>query len=218
MLVILLGLTGSIAMGKSRAAAAFRALGVPVFDSDAAVHALMQPRGPAAATIAAAFPGCGSPEAGIDRKALSARVLGDAPALARLERILHPAVRTAQGRYLRRAARARVPLVVLDIPLLFETGGETRLDRVAVVSASATLQRQRALARPGMTAERLTAILDKQLPDRVKRRRADFVLPTAADRGSVLAHAQAIIASLRLVPSVAWPQRWLVHHHKGDHA
>ena len=183
--MILLGLTGSIAMGKSRAAAAFQALGVPVFDSDAAVHALMQPHGLAAAEIAAAFPGCGSAEDGIDRKALGAQVLGDPAALARLERILHPAVRVAQGRYLRRAARGRVPLVALDIPLLFETGGETRLDRVAVVSAPATLQRQRALTRPGMTPARFAAILDKQLPDAAKRR----VAPTSSSRRAPTAAA-----------------------------
>ena len=213
--MILLGLTGSIAMGKSRAAAAFRALGTPVFDSDAAVHALMLPQGAAAAAIALTFPGCGSDEAGIDRKALGARVLGDAHALARLERILHPAVRAAQGRFLRRAARAGVPLVVLDIPLLFETGGEARVDRVAVVSAGAVLQRERALKRPGMTAARLGAILGRQVPDAEKRRRADFVIPSHADRGGVIAHAGAVIEALRPLPPSAWPQRWLAHHHLG---
>lgn len=207
--MILLGLTGSIAMGKSRAALAFRLEGVPVFDADGAVHALMAAGGPAVPEVAAAFPGTLAEGGAIDRKELGRRVFGDPDALRRLEAILHPAVRAAEGKFLRRAARAEAPLVVLDIPLLLETGGEIRVDRVAVVSAHRLLQEQRALARPGMTPERLRGILSKQLPDAVKRRRADYVIPSGQDRGLLRRRVAAIVADARRLEPRAWPGTWL---------
>lgn len=195
--MMVLGLTGSIAMGKSRAAAAFRTRGVPVFDADAAVHALLAPGGSAVATVAAAFPSCADGAGGIDRGALGAVVLGDPSALARLEALLHPSVRAAERRFLGRARRARAPVVVLDIPLLLEGRARRRVDCVAVVSANRVLQRQRALSRPGMTEERFAAVLKKQLPDADKRRRADYVVPSGADRGLIIAAVDAILSDLR---------------------
>lgn len=205
--MIVLGLTGSIAMGKSRAAHAFRLRGVPVFDADAAVHALMAPAGAAVAAIDTAFPGCRSTDGGIDRKALGAAVLGNPPALARLERILHPLVRAAEHGFLRRACRESAAAVVLDIPLLLETGGERRVDRVAVVSANPVLQRQRALARPGMTSSRLAAIMAKQMPDAMKRRRAAYIIPSGADRGLLIATIDVILDELKRLAPYAWPRR-----------
>ncbi|NBC96970.1 MAG: dephospho-CoA kinase, partial [Deinococcus-Thermus bacterium] len=174
--MIVLGLTGSIAMGKSTAAAMLRRIGVPVHDSDAAVHALTGPGGAAVPAIAAAFPGtvtATATGAAVDRRALGARVFGDPAALARLEAILHPLVRARSHAFLCRQARHRMPVVVLDIPLLFETGAEARCDRVLVVSAPAFLQRARVLARPGMTEAKLAGILARQMPDAEKRRLAD---------------------------------------------
>ena len=181
--MILLGLTGSIAMGKSRAADRFRAFGVPVFDSDAQVHAMFAPGGEAVAPVAAAFPGCLRPGGGIDRNVLGQAVLGRPDELRRLEAIVHPLVRASQARFLRRACRAGAELVVLDVPLLLETGGDRRVDAVAVVWASPMLQAQRALRRPGMTAAKLASIRAEQLPDRLKRRRADYVIPSGFDGG-----------------------------------
>lgn len=195
--MMVLGLTGSIAMGKSRAAAAFRTRGVPVFDADAAVHVLLAPRGAAVAAVAAAFPSCADDAGGIDRRALGAAVLGDPSALARLEALLHPLVRDAEHRFLGRARRERAPVVVLDIPLLLEGRTRRRVDRVAVVSANRVLQRQRALTRPGMTEGRLAAVLAKQMPDADKRRRADYVIPSGADRGLIIAAIDTILADLR---------------------
>lgn len=209
--MLLLGLTGSIAMGKSHAVRLFRAYGVPVFDADAAVHDLLGPRGGAVAPVLAAFGGCGSPGTGIDRRALGARVLGDAGALRRLEAIVHPLVRRAEKRFLERQCRDRRPLVVLDVPLLFETGGHRRLDRVAVVSAHPALQRQRALRRPGMTEDRLQAILDKQLPDPQKRRRADFVIPSGFDRGASARAVAGIVRRMHRLEPRAWPALWMFH-------
>ena len=205
--MILLGLTGSIAMGKSRAAVRFRAFGVPVFDSDAEVHALFAPGGAATAPVAAAFPGCGDASGGIDRKVLGQAVLGRPEELRRLEAIVHPLVRAGQGRFLRRACRAGAELVVLDVPLLFETGGERRVDAVAVVWASPMLQAQRALRRPGMTAGRLASIRAQQLPDRVKRRRADYVIPSGFDGGVLADHVAGVIADVRRRAPRAWPPR-----------
>lgn len=169
----ILGLTGSIGMGKSATAAMFRELGVPVHDADAAVHALYA--GEAAPLIEAAFPGTVS--AGVvDRPTLSARVLGNDEAMRRLEAIVHPLVAAHKAAFLDRwSAR---PLVLLDVPLLFETGGERRCDAVVVVSADAAVQRSRVLARPGMTPERFEAILARQVPDSEKRRRAHAVIDT----------------------------------------
>ncbi|MDX6750499.1 dephospho-CoA kinase [Geminicoccaceae bacterium 1502E] len=209
--MLLLGLTGSIAMGKSHAVRLFRAFGVPVFDADAAVHGLFAPGGAAVAPVLAAFAGCGSPEGGIDRRALGARVLGDAAALRRLETIVHPLVRAGERQFLERQCRDRRPLVVLDIPLLLETGGQRRVDRVAVVSAHPALQRQRALRRPGMSEARLSAILDKQLPDAQKRRRADFVIPAGFDRGASAAAVEAILVRMHGLEPRAWPRLWMRH-------
>jgi dephospho-CoA kinase len=203
--VILLGLTGSIAMGKSRAAERFRGFGVPVFDSDAQVHALMAPGGAAVAPVARAFPGCLAAGGGIDRPSLGRMVLGRPDELRRLEAIVHPLVRAAQDRFLRRACRAGAELVVLDVPLLYETGGDRRVDAVAVVATSAMLQTQRALRRPGMSAEKLARIRGEQLPDRVKLRRADFVIATGHDAGLLAAQVGRIIVALRRRPPRAWP-------------
>lgn len=178
-----LGLTGSIGMGKSATAQMFRALGVPVHDADASVHALY--RGAAVAPVEAAFPGVAR-DGVIDRAALGARVLGDAEAMKRLEAIVHPLVRNAEREFLAAARNKGAHLVVLDIPLLYETGGEKRCDGVAVVSAPAAVQRERVLARPGMDEARFAAILARQLPDVEKRARAHFVI----DSGAGFAFAQ----------------------------
>jgi dephospho-CoA kinase len=188
-------LTGSIGMGKSTAANTFRRLGVPVFDADAAVHRLQGPGGRAVAPIAAAFPGAvrDTPRGPrVDREALRRAVLGDNAALSRLERIVHPLVRDAERRFLSAARRRAEPLVVLDIPLLFETRGEGRCDSVLVVTAPAAVQRRRVLRRPGMTEERLRAILARQVPDSEKRRRADHVVRTGLSRF----HAQRAIRAI----------------------
>jgi dephospho-CoA kinase len=176
--VIILGLTGSIGMGKSTAAAMLRRLGLPVHDADATVHRLLAAGGGAVREVLAAFPDVGSVEAGIDRQALGRRVFDDPPALRRLEQILHPKVRAATSCFLASAARRRAPIVVLDVPLLYETGGETRCDAVLVVSAPAFLQRQRVLKRPGMTEAKFQAISGKQVPDRLKRRLTPYVVET----------------------------------------
>jgi dephospho-CoA kinase len=206
--MLVLGLTGGIAMGKSHAARAFRAFGVPVFDADAAVHELLAPGGGAIRAVAAAFPGSLSEMQGIDRAALGRLVFADPVARRRLEAILHPRVREAEGRFLARCCRDGRRIVVLDIPLLLETGGERRCDRVAVVSAPAWLQVQRAMARPGMTAARLDAIRASQLPDRLKRRRADFVIVSGLDRGATVRQIGAVLRELRHVEGEAWPRRW----------
>jgi dephospho-CoA kinase len=194
--MIVLGLTGSIAMGKSAAARTFCAFGLPVFDADAAVHRLLGPGGAGVRPVAEAFPDCVRDRA-IDRPALGRRVFGDPAALQRLEAILHPLVRAEQARFLARCRAQGERLAVLDIPLLYETGGERRLDAVAVASAPAFLQSQRVLRRKGMTPARLAAIRARQLPDREKRRRADFVIPTGLDRRRAVQAIAAIIDRLR---------------------
>ena len=203
----LLGLTGSIAMGKSTAAATFRALEVPVFDADAAVHRLLAPAGAAVAAVSAAFPACVR-DGAIDRRALGRVAFADPAALARLEAILHPQVRTAERRFLARCAALRRPLVVLDIPLLFETAGERLVDAVAVTSAPPFVQAQRVLARAGMTPERLAAIRTRQIADAEKRRRADFVIPTGLERRHAVAAIVALVDRLRGRAGRAWPGRW----------
>lgn len=192
-----LGLTGSIAMGKSEAARMFRRLSVPVFDADAEVHRALAPGGRGFEAVAAAFPAA-VVEGIIDRQKLGAAVFGDTPALKRLEAILHPLVGLARKAFLRRARAHRVPVVVLDVPLLYETAGERRCDFVAVVSAPPFVQRRRALRRPGMTPEKFAAIVARQVPDREKRRRADFVIPSGLGRRPAL---QTIRRLLRLVSS-----------------
>lgn len=192
----ILGLTGSIGMGKSTAAAMLRRLGVPVHDADATVHALFAPGGKAVAAVDAAFPGVVKGGA-VDRAALGAKVFGDDAALRRLEAIVHPLVRAAERDFLARHRRYRTRLVVLDIPLLFETHGEARCDVVAVVSAPAFLQAARVLARPGMTRTRLDAVLAKQMPDRQKRRRADVVIPTGLGKGPAWKRLKALVQRMR---------------------
>ena len=191
---VILGLTGSIGMGKSATAKMFSALGVPVHDADAAVHALYGPGGEAASAIGTAFPGVLDPQGGVDRARLRAAVLGDSGRMATLEAIVHPLVRAASTAFLARHADA--PLVVLDIPLLYETGGESRCDAVAVVSAPPEVQRARVLARPGMTADAFAAILVKQMPDAEKRARADFVIDTSCGFPAAEAEVARIVAAL----------------------
>ena len=195
--MIILGLTGSIGMGKSTAAAVLRRLGVPVFDADRAVHQLLAASGAAVAVVSAEFPGTASDAGGIDRSQLAQRVFTDPAALRRLEAILHPMVAAEEARFVARWRARREPLVVLDIPLLFETGAERRCDYVAVVSAPALVQRQRVLRRAGMTEIRLKAILQKQTPDHEKRRRADFIVLTGAGRSVSLRRLRAIVRFLR---------------------
>ncbi|MEH3158873.1 MAG: dephospho-CoA kinase [Sphingomonas taxi] len=190
---LILGLTGSIGMGKSTVAAMFAAEGVPVFDADATVHRLQGPGGRLVEAIEAAFPGTTS-AAGVDRPALSAAVLGDDAAMRRLEGIVHPAVAEERAAFL--AAHADAPLVVFDIPLLFETGGDRAVDRVVVVSAAAAVQRARTLARPGMTAERFDAILACQLPDADKRARADTVIATDVSLDQTREAVRRVIACM----------------------
>ena len=191
--MIQLGLTGSIGMGKSTVAAMFEARGVPVFDADAAVHGLQGPGGRLVAEIEARFPDTTGP-AGVDRTALAEAVLGDAAALRRLEALVHPAVAADRAAFL--AAHAAAPIVVLDIPLLFETGGDGAVDKIAVVSAPAAIQRARVLARPGMTTDRFEAILARQMPDSEKRERADFIIDTGAALDATRAQVDAVIACL----------------------
>ncbi len=194
--MIVLGLTGSIGMGKSTAARMLRRLGLPVHDADAVVHGLLAKGGAAVAEVAAAFPGV-ERDGAINRQALGARVFGDAPALTRLEAILHPSVRRSQKTFLKRQVRLRRPIAVLDIPLLFETGAERFCDRVIAVSAPALVQRARVLKRPGMTVEKLAAIQGQQVPDREKRRRADFVVPTGLRKADALRRLRKIVRLLR---------------------
>jgi dephospho-CoA kinase len=174
--VIIIGLTGSIGMGKTTTAGLFAARGIPVFDADAEVHRLYA--GPLAARVGAAFPGVVD-QGSVNRAKLAARVTGDREALARLEAIVHPAVRAAEGAFLDKARLDHAMAAVLDIPLLFETGRDRDVDCIIVVSAPADVQRARVLARPGMTQERFNAILARQLPDAEKRIRADHVIDTS---------------------------------------
>jgi len=202
-----IGLTGSIGMGKSTAAAALRRLGVPVHDADAEVHRLLRSDRKLIASIEAAFPGVTGP-GGVDRPALGAKVFNDAAALRRLEALIHPRVRRSEIAFLRQACAARRPIAVLDIPLLFETGGETRCDATMVVAAPRFLQEQRVLARRGMTRERLTAIRRRQLSDEEKLRRADVVIPTGLDRRTALRILKQALAVLRVsMPPHRGPRR-----------
>jgi dephospho-CoA kinase len=208
--MFVLGLTGSIGMGKSTASQTFRSFGVPVFEADLAVHALLAPGGAAVAPVGPAFPGCADPAGGIDRGALGRRVFGDAAALALLEAIVHPLVRRAERAFLERCAAARQPVAVLDIPLLYETDGERLVDAVAVVSAPGYLQAQRVLRREGMSPERLAAIRGRQTPDVEKRRRADFVIPTGLDRRRSARAIARIIDRVRGRRGTRWPRAWPV--------
>jgi dephospho-CoA kinase len=191
--MIVLGLTGSIGMGKSTTAKMFTEAGVPVHDSDETVHRLYA--GKAAPLVEAAFPGT-TVSGSVDRTELARRVLGDAAALKRLEAIIHPLVRADADAFLARHRAAGAPLAVLDIPLLFETGGRDRVDKVVVVTASAEIQRTRVLARPGMSEEKLASILAKQVPDAEKRRLADFIIDTGQGLEAARAAVKAIVAEL----------------------
>lgn len=193
---MILCLTGSIGMGKSETARMFAAEGVPVFDADAAVHSLMSRDGAAVAAVEAAFPGVVQ-DGAVDRKLLGARVFNDEAALRRLEQIIHPLVRAAEQEFIAAAAARGAPLVVLDIPLLFETAGEGRCDHVVVVTASPEVQRARVLARPGMTEERFATILAKQMPDAEKRRRADFIIHTEHGLDDARRQVRQLIATLK---------------------
>ncbi|MFQ5773811.1 MAG: dephospho-CoA kinase [Kiloniellaceae bacterium] len=206
---IVIGLTGSVGMGKSTAAGMLRRMGLPLHDADAAVHRLLAQGGAAVKPVKAAFSGV-TWRGAIDRKKLGARVFENAEALRRLEAILHPLVRHSARRFLKIAARQRRRLAVLDIPLLFETGGEAMCDAVIVVSAPEFVQRARVLARPGMTAARFRAIRAKQMPDRLKRRRADFVVKTGLSRRETLRQLRVVVRLLRASPRRrprrrAWP-------------
>lgn len=190
---VILGLTGSIGMGKSTVARMFADAGVPVFDADAVVHRLQGPEGGLVAEIETAFPGTTGPD-GVNRTTLAERVLAEPEDLRRLEALIHPAVRREQETFL--AANAAAPLVVLDIPLLFEKGLDAQCDKVAVVSADGEVQRLRTLARPGMTPEKFLRVLSHQMPDVEKRARADFVIPTDCSLDETRASVAAIIACL----------------------
>ena len=195
--MFILGLTGSLGMGKSATARLFAEEGVPVHDADAVVHRLYE--GEAVDAIEAAFPGTTS--AGkVDRHKLAERVLGDAAALQALEAIVHPLVHDAERRLLAEAQARGEKVVVLDIPLLFETGGDRRVDAVVVVSAPPEVQRARVLERPGMTIEKLEAILAKQMPDAEKRRRADFVVETSQGFDAACAQVRAILDAVAKMP------------------
>jgi dephospho-CoA kinase len=204
--MIVLGLTGSIGMGKSTAARMLKRMGAPVCDSDAVVHTLLGKGGAAVPAIDAAFPGVVR-DGAVDRRALGAAVFGNPQALKRLEGILHPAVQTAQCSFLRQAARGGAKVAVLDIPLLFETGGERRVDRTVVVTAPFMIQRSRVLARPGMTPEKFTAILARQMPDAEKRRRADYVVNTGDGRLRTRRALHRIMNDVKRLRGRQWPPR-----------
>lgn len=202
-----IGLTGSIAMGKSTAARLLRRRGVLVHDSDAAVHRLLARGGEAVAAVEAAFPGVVM-DGVVDRGALGARVFGDAAALERLERILHPLARASSRRFVAQQARRGARLVVLDIPLLFETRAERSLDAVIVVTAPAWLQRARVLRRPGMTEAKLAAILARQTPDHEKRRHADAVVTSALGVARTRRDLQSALRRLTASGRRRWGPGW----------
>ncbi|MGA2951040.1 MAG: dephospho-CoA kinase [Caulobacteraceae bacterium] len=194
--MIVVGLTGSIGMGKSATAAMFAEAGAPVYDADAEVRRLYAPGGGAVAKVEAAFPGV-VVDGAVDRGRLGERVLGDPEALAKLNGIVHPLMGEARAEFFRAAREGGAEVVVLDIPLLFETGGERNVDKVVVVSAPEALQRERVLARPGVTAAKLAAILAAQTPDAEKRARADFVVDTSQGFDHAREQVKAILAALR---------------------
>ena len=191
----IVGLTGSVGMGKSTAAAMLRRMGVPVYDADAAVHRMMRRGGSAVAAVAAAFPGV-ERNGAIDRAALGQRVFGDAEAMKRLEAIIHPQVREDERAFLAAMQRRKAKLVVMDVPLLFESGRQKRYDATIVVTAPAFLQRARVLARPGMTAARVAAIAARQMSDAEKRRRADVLVPSGLGRAVTWCRLRAVLRAL----------------------
>lgn len=194
--MMLIGLTGSIGMGKSETAKMFAAEGVPIYDADAAVHALYAKGGAAVGPIGEAFPGA-IKDGAVDRAALSKAVLGQPDEFRKLESIIHPLVAKVQLEWLAARRDEGAEIVVLDIPLLFETGGEARVDKVVVVSAPADVQRARVLTRPGMSEEKLDAILAKQVPDAEKRAKADYVVETSRGLDDARAQVKAIISNLK---------------------
>jgi dephospho-CoA kinase len=197
--MIILGLTGSIGMGKSTTAKLFAEAGVPVYDADATVHRLYE--GEAAPAIEAAFPGT-TVEGKVDRARLSARVVNDSAAIKRLEGIVHPMLGASRQKFLHEAEQSGAPVVVVDVPLLFETGGEKRVDAVVVVTTSPEIQRERVLTRANMTPEMLATVLTRQLPDAEKRKRADFLVDTSHGLDPVRARIRDI-----LTEAVKLPQR-----------
>lgn len=213
--MVILGLTGSIGMGKSTVAGMLRRLGLPLHDADATVHRLMAKDGRAVPAIKAAFPGVVR-DGAVDRKKLGAAVFGKPEALRRLEAILHPLVREETERFLRLHARRRAPLVVLDIPLLYETGAERRVDAVLAVTAPPQIQRQRVLARPGMTEERFQQILAQQTPDAEKRRRADFLLQNGLSKAQTLKRLRRIVTLAKGLEPRHWPPRRQPPFHSGS--
>ena len=192
-MMFVLGLTGSIGMGKSTAAAMFRAEGIAVHDADAVVHALY--RGEAAPVIEAAFPGT-TRDGVVDRAILGARVLDDPAALARLEAIMHPLVAASRDGFLTETEKTGARFVVLDVPLLFETGGDRRVDAVVLVTAPEAVQKERVSRRPGMTPERLAVILARQMPDGEKRKRAHFIIDTGGEFAATARQVRAILRAL----------------------
>lgn len=204
--MLLVGLTGSIGMGKSETARMFAELGVPVYDADAAVHTLYGPDGEAVERLRVLFPSA-IVNGAVDRTKLGALTLHNPEALKALEKIIHPLVGAAQLHFLANAETAHAPMVVLDIPLLFETGGEARVDAVVVVSAPAPVQRERVLKRPGMTAEKFEAILARQTPDAEKRARADIVIDTSQGLAHAFDQVKRAHALLLTKPARVWAQR-----------
>jgi dephospho-CoA kinase len=204
--MITVGLTGSIGMGKSTTAAMFAAEGVPVYDADAEVHALYAKGGAAVAPLEAAFPGV-VVDGAVDRAKLSHHVVGKPDELKRLEAIVHPLVGESRVGFFQKAVADGADIVILDIPLLFETGGEKRMDAVVVVSAPADLQRERVLARPGMDEAKLDAILARQMADAEKRARAHFVIDTSQGLDAARAQVRDVLKRLRAGPLDALPER-----------
>ena len=191
--VIVIGLTGSVGMGKSTTAGLFAKEGVPVFDADAVVHALY--RGPAVAAVETAFPGV-TKDGTIDREALGRRVLDDGAAMKRLEAIVHPLVRARREAFLADSRASGAKAALLDIPLLYETGGDVDVDTVVLASAPEPVQKARVMGRPGMTAARFAAILARQMPDAEKRRRADFIIETGAGLEEAARQVRAVLTAL----------------------
>jgi dephospho-CoA kinase len=206
--MLIIGLTGSIGMGKSTAAARIRTLGVGVCDADAIVHKLYKTGGAAVEAIEAAFPGTSSEDGGIDRQRLAAALLADGAAFKQLEAIVHPLVHAAERQFLHEKAAKGADKAVLEIPLLFETGGEKRVDVTIVVSAPPEIQRQRVLDRPGMTPEKLDQILSRQVPDEEKRSRADFVVDTSRTIPETEAQIDRIMAQLDGRTGTAFAEHW----------
>ena len=195
--MIKLGLTGSIGMGKSTTASMFSARGVPVYDADAAVHQVYAPGGAAVKAVSEAFPDVLDAQGGIDRSKLRERVVGDSEAMKRLEQIIHPIVSGLQVSFLEKTASQGAEIIVLDVPLLYETGGDKRVDYVVVVTAPEDVQRERVLARGQLTPAQLGEILTRQLPDKEKRQRADFVIDTSLGLEYAEAQVNAVLRTLR---------------------